>query len=193
MFNPKKCKDTRVLHELFELPEKILFFGYGSLMSGDGINGRGLYKLFADKDVTPATVKNLKRGLTAEYAGVHYYGTYPKKGATTLGVVFEVDYADLIALLFNEYAYPLIPYYSDPMYGILDVTDSIDIDTKGLPVLALINQPAGENILLKNKLKDKRTLAYVTYCYEACQHLGEAFVENFLKTGGVKPHLTTKF
>lgn len=78
-------------------------FGYGSLISPRGINGRGMRHFYQDKDLTEVTLNGYVRGWTGHYFDTTYLGiSKGKKGDKVNGVVFEVAMPDLRFFLNSE-------------------------------------------------------------------------------------------
>lgn len=81
----------------------ITIFGYGSLMFPEGINGRGLFKHYEDKDLRLAVLPDYKRSLCARgqkpYFGIEHS---PGSGNSVRGVTFEIDRSDWYAFWNSE-------------------------------------------------------------------------------------------
>lgn len=165
-----------------QLPEKCLFFGYGSLMFPKGINDRGLSTKYSREDIHAATILGFKRGMSAEWVinprMTHtYYGIHEDLDKEVFGVLFMLhSKTDLITLLEDEYASPVID--DDPMYRLFDVSDKFgSMDTGVLPKLTLV---------CKGRKNKPETYApnYVEFVYV---NMPDRYRKDFLRTGGIKP------
>lgn len=78
-------------------------FGYGSLISPRGINGRKMRHFYQEKDLTDVTLKGYVRGWTGHYFDTAYLGiSKGKKTDEVNGVVFKVDLPDLRPFMNSE-------------------------------------------------------------------------------------------
>ena len=161
------------------------FFGYGSLMYPDGINGRGMEHEYTWNDLLPATLNNFQRDIFAEYMNILYYGIVPKAGSKVNGVIFPIySTRDLDALLMNERAHP---YYDSTkrgrMYNVIGTSDYICDKLSDYPwiIMTLINlsKPDGGNVFPW----------YIAHVWSGIQPWGKEFCDEFLLTGGMKPSM----
>ena len=166
-----------------QLPEKCMFFGYGSLMFAAGLRDRGMKHIYTDEELLPVTAYGLERSMSAEWVinprMVHrYYGICVKADAEVFGVLLRIhSKADLIALLDDEYAAPVIMEY-EPVYTLWDISDCFGpLHTGDTPKLALLCKPRKDN-------PELYAPDYVEYVYE---HLPDRWKADFLLTGGKKP------
>lgn len=172
------------MHEITkieDLPEKCMFFGYGSLMYPRGINGRGMRYQYTDLDIFPAVLKGFRRSMSAEWVNprfVHrYYSAAKVADAQILGVLFNVESKrDLIALLDDEYASPVI-VGDKPMYNLYDISDRFDVKYTGkVPKL----------ILLCDEKEDDPSLYAPGYVKSVYRNIPDRWKEDFVLTGGIK-------
>ena len=168
---------------LFDLPEKCMFFGYGSLMYYHGINGRGMLHTYRSNDeLFPVLVKGLKRSMSAE-AVVNIHGTLARfysvdinKNSKVFGMLFDVHTLhDLQALLTNEGARPI---YNNGHYHLYDISDCFDKRYCGdLPKLTLVC----------SEKEDRPDLYYPGYVDLVYNNLSIKYRRAFLETEGVYP------
>jgi len=159
------------------------FFGYGSLMYPDGINGRGMQHEYTWNDLLPATINNLQRGMFAKYMNTLYYGLVSKAGSKVNGVIFPIySVNDLDVLLMDEGAH----LYCDStkrgrMYNVIGTSDYTCDKLSDYPliVMTLINlsKPDGGKVFPW----------YMAHVWRGIQPWGKEFCNEFLLTGGVKP------
>jgi hypothetical protein len=155
------------------------FFGYGSLLIPQGVNGRGMRHDYIPADLSEAMLNGYERSFSGFFHGRNFYGLLENKSARCNGVVFKIDdWYDYRALLMNEGATSL--YKQDRTYWPIDVTKKItewDVP-KGHRVIALVCK---EDKSLKGTASD----SYIRFCHRAANHRGDQFAETFLATGGV--------
>ena len=164
----------------YQLPNKCLFFGYGSLMYYNGINGRGLkHKYKSNNELIPTMAKGLKRSMSAEVnllfrAAVRFYSIDKNPKSKVFGMLFKIhSLFDLVALLKNEGARPI---RKDGVYHLYDISDCINNNTE-LKVFSL---------LCKEK-QDKPSIYYPDYVKTVFNNIPTKYKKAFLDTGGVYP------
>lgn len=165
-----------------DLPDKCMFFGYGSLMFASGTLNRGMSHKYVDDEFFPATATGLKRGVFAEWVInpklTHaYYGAAISPNDEIFGALFKIhSKADLIALLDDEYASPVI-VEDVPMYELWDITDCFsgvyDGTSQKLTLVCKERKPIPENFVQD----------YLEFVYG---NLPDRWKEDFLLTGGIK-------
>jgi hypothetical protein len=167
----------KLINDINNLPNKCLFFGYGSLMYYSGINGRGLKHVYKSNDeLIPYNVKGLKRSMSAEIMlkkGILYrfYSIERNKNNNVFGMLFKIhSLYDLKALLFNESANPVTPY--SPLYNALDISDKVESD---LPVITLEAK----------ELPDNKKLYYPLYVETVYKNIPNQYKDSFLNSGGL--------
>jgi hypothetical protein len=166
-----------------DLPDKCMFFGYGSLMFAAGTRNRDMKHIYTDEEFFPATAVGLKRGLFAEWVispkKKHaYYGAAISRDSEIFGALFTIHSKDdLIALLDDEYASPVI-VDDVPMYELWDITDCFSGVYAGtmqkLTLICKERKPVPENFIPE----------YLEFVYD---NIPNRWIEDFLLTGGVKP------
>ena len=160
---------------------RTFFFGYGSLMYPSGINGRGMRYKYDWKDLAPATLFGYKRDMSARLYTHNYYGLVPSKNNRANGIVFEIHTEhDLKELLVNEFAAEVWGHTGrELLYNVENISAKIEPQFEGkVLVLVSIEDRSGYG---------KVAESYVRHVYNGIQPWGEKFVEEFLKTGGLKP------
>lgn len=166
--------------ERAEMFKPTYFFGYGSLMYPRGLNCRGIRHHYTWKDLSIARLADYERGMSAFFGGRNFYGILPKKGSNLNGIVFRMpDWFSHRSLLVTEGA---TGAYGDARtYIPVDVADKI----VGWKV------PKGFRVITLVCPSDKTGLGevqswYAQEVWNGIQHWGEKFVEEFVKTGGLK-------
>jgi hypothetical protein len=179
----RKGGKMKQIMKMAELPHECMVFGYGSLMSTDGLRGRGMKRVYTNEELFPVHAKGLRRSMSAEWRRDpwpprRYYSVSPDPSSVVFGTLFTIRYRlDLIALLTNEYASPIITD-DRPTYEVWDISDC-------LPSIFSGNGPA--LTLMSKELKDNPAFyapGYVKYVYD---RLPGKWKEPFLLTGGKKP------
>lgn len=160
--------------------EPVYFFGYGSLLWPPGINGRGMRKLYHESDLTPARLHGYRRSFSGYFQGRRFYGLMPDPKATVNGIIFPIkNRDDYRALLANEGALKSFREYQ--VYWTTRVTASMEY-------LAPFSLPAGWRVMAlichKEATLGQISPWYVSRCYDFASKWGEAFLQEFLKTGG---------
>ena len=168
-------KHDNVMHKVPN-NDTFLMFGYGSLMCPRGFDGRGLSRVYTEKDFMPFKLEGYKRDLSVTYNGVYYYGIVPCDGYSVHGVLFEISYTDFKLLLANEWAYPEVQ--TDPMYAAVTIGG-----VYSKQIVTLINDPLPKEIPLEEKLEDSRTRDYVQGCLNNITN--KQVKQGLLKTGGI--------
>ena len=154
-------------------------FGYGSLLTPYGINGRKMTKQYKRKDLHICSLKGYTRSMCAYFGGRNFYGLLEDKKAHCNGVVFKIrDWYDYRALLISEGA--TAKFRKVRTYWPVDVTESIsgwDIP-KEHRVITLI---------CKSDKSDwgRVERSYIGLCDKAAERWGTEFRKEFLKTGGI--------
>jgi len=168
-----------IITKIKDLPNKCLFFGYGSLMFPEGINGRGLKHIYrTQNELIPITIKGLKRSMSAEvyirgYAA-RFYSVERNVNSKVFGMLFKIHSKnDLIALLINEGAKPLNKY---GCYKTDNITKLVNSKQK-LPILTLTAP----------EIKDNPKLYYPGYISYVFNGIRKKYRDEFLKTGGIYP------
>jgi hypothetical protein len=99
-------------------------FGYGSLITPIGINGRNMSRVYTKQDLTPAILHGCRREWNAVYNGQKYLGLVigvePQFFNSANGVLFSICDADLLPFKESE-GINDVP----PMYEFKDVTDFV--------------------------------------------------------------------
>lgn len=100
-------------------------FGYGSLISPLGINGRNMSRVYTKNDLTPALLYGCRREWNAVYKGQKYLGLII--GLEPLfnfanGVIFQISDEDLPPFLESE---GIGSQFHPPMYELKNVTKDI--------------------------------------------------------------------
>jgi hypothetical protein len=157
------------------------FFGYGSLMYPEGINGRGMNHYYHKSDLIPVKLQGYKRTFCAVANELAFYGIYESNDSWINGVVFPIhSLADYIALLHDEGA---SWRYKPPLYTLKDVR---------MDILLYNSSPDYERdrtvALLSNEINEKDGYMpeyYVKHVWDGIQYHGLTFGQDFLHTGGV--------
>jgi hypothetical protein len=166
---------------LMEKPAtRTFFFGYGSLMYPNGINGRGMTKDYEEKDLATAQLKDFSRGLFARSTDqCLYYGIKEDPTSVVNGVVFEVfDNYDYTHLMISEGAHVSMGECS--VYKSVDITEKISgvLLPPGARVFVVIPLNVTDSGFLR--------VDYVARVWAGIQFWGKDFVKEFLLTGGRK-------
>jgi hypothetical protein len=77
-------------------------FGYGSLLYANGINGRGMKRIYTDDDLIPCILNGYYRAWNAVHNGIRYLGISPNPTSSINGVVFLIDKCDIAAFRKSE-------------------------------------------------------------------------------------------
>ena len=102
--------------------ESIYIFGYGSLIFDEGINGRGMKKIYTEDDLIPNALLDHKREWNAVWNGIRYLGCIrSEKKSIINGVIFKLNHEDKQAFLKSEGSDDL----KNPLYEMKDVTNYI--------------------------------------------------------------------
>ena len=154
-------------------------FGYGSLLLAHGVNGRGMKKRYADKDLIPCELTGYTRSMCGFFGGRNFYGLLENKKAVCNGVVFQIaSWYDYRAFLHSEGA--TSGYKKVRTYWPINVTDKI----------TGFKAPKGHRIVTLLCKEDKSGLGrserrYISLCHEGAKIWGPAFEKKFLATGGI--------
>lgn len=152
------------------------FFGYGSLIVPDGINGRGMKYEYQSMDLCPSILLNHRRSLCALYNGCNFYGIVEDSESFLNGILFKIhSQYDYEALIEHEHATDI----KDRTYIPTDVTEHMfpwDWDEQ---VMTLVCEEEKTGYPIPDY--------YTKFCYEAAESWGQNFLRDFLKDGGVKP------
>jgi len=173
----KKKRFTPAQREAMFVPT--WFFGYGSLMQSEGINGRSMIKKYKDSDVIPCRLNGFKRSMCGYFEGRNFYGLLENKLSYCNGVVFKVDtWYDYRGLLMSEGATSTFGKFRT--YWPINVTNLIT-DFK---------VPAKHRVVTLLCKEDKSKMGriearYISICHKAAVKLGPRFEAEFLITGGV--------
>jgi hypothetical protein len=163
--------------EIKKPSNRTFFFGYGSLMYPEGINGRGMIHRYGWEDLSIARLKGFERSLCAHANRVLYYGLRKEKNTLINGTVFEVfDDYDYTRLMISEGAHPA--FGQSMVYKSVDVTDKIfnfDIleDMKVFAVIPIY--PTDKGII---------PVHYVADVWFGIEKWGKDFQNEFARTGG---------
>jgi hypothetical protein len=157
-----------------------LFFGYGSLLRSEGINGKGMRHRYIDDEIKTARLYGFERSMCGYFGGRNFYGLLPKTDAWCNGVLFEIyTWDDYRTLLLKEGA--TSSYRRARTYWPIDVSANIKTrrNTEGYRTIALVCR------------NDKSELghipiSYVRLCWMLASKWGKRFSEEFVKTGGIK-------
>lgn len=95
----------------------IYVFGYGSLIAADGINGRGMKRIYQESDIFETVLKGYQRAYCAEVWGKIFLGIFKNKNAYVNGVLFPIAPEDLKAFKMSE--------GGNAAYDYVDVTNQI--------------------------------------------------------------------
>jgi hypothetical protein len=104
-------------------------FGYGSLISPHGINGRGMERVYVKDDLIPAHLFNYHREWNTVFNGDLYLGLI--KAPTLIikdtlspinGIIFPISQKDLVPFKISE---GIGTKFNAPMYKLVNVTTSI--------------------------------------------------------------------
>jgi hypothetical protein len=162
-----------------QMPLECMFFGYGSLMFYNGINGRNLRHIYKSNDeLIPITIKGLKRSMSAEVyvannTKARFYSVDFNKEDKVFGMLFKIhSHFDLCALLHNEGARPMYP---NGCYTTYDITNLVTNYKCKLPILTLVC----------NELQDDKKLYYPGYVDYVFKGIPKKYKTEFLKTGGL--------
>lgn len=169
-------------------PERALFFGYGSLMYPEGINGRGMrHKYVSYEELIPITIKGLRRSMSAratyrapssgEIFNWRYYSVAPEKHSKVFGMLFEVKSTfDLTMLLLDESAHVL--YKHNPLYYLYDISEKVPSKIRnGRRVFTLVADEVEDN-------PDEYAPGYIERVYYG---IAKKYRKSFLETGGISP------
>jgi hypothetical protein len=159
---------------------RTFFFGYGSLMYPNGLNCRGMNKIYEKKDLKLANLKGFVRSLNARsWNGLLYYGLKEDGISHINGVIFEIyDDYDYTKLLISEGAHPA--FGKSCVYKSIEVTDKIfdvNLPTDAKVFVVVPISPTNIGYL---------PVQYVKEVWDGVQFWGVIFLNEFLKTGGRK-------
>ena len=154
-----------------------MMFGYGSLMFPDGLNARGMKKLYTWTDLIRFTLPGFCRSLNVLYHQ-RYYGLTKYPGSDTIGILFPIDtFEDYIILMKSEYAYPIMQL-NEALYRVENITEHVPAEKRqNKQVVTLITKTPSTTGPL--------ALAYIEYVWQGIQKLDESFCKKFLTTGGI--------
>lgn len=170
-------------------PEKSLFFGYGSLMYPEGINGRGMRHTYRSyKELIPITIKGLRRSMSAratyqsKYSGEifnwRYYSVAPEKHSKVFGMLFEIKTMfDLTMLLLDEGAH--VVYKHNPLYYLYDI--SAEVPSK-------IRNGRRVFTLIAKEIEDDPNEYAPGYVEKVYYGIAKKYRKSFLETGGISPN-----
>ena len=115
----------------------VYIFGYGSLISAEGINGRGLRKTYTERDLIVTRLKGYRREWNALDAdGWTYLGLVEDPGASSNGVLFplETDLSDIRSFDTSEAVHTL--------YELVDVADLVETFPGSIVLTDVIKHPS---------------------------------------------------
>jgi hypothetical protein len=119
------------------MPNIVYIFGYGSLICAEGINGRGLKKLYTESDLIVTRLKGYRREWNALDAdGWTYLGLVEDAGSRVNGVLFplETDRADIRKFDTSEAVHTL--------YELVDVADLVKPFPGSIVLTDVIKHPS---------------------------------------------------
>jgi len=104
----------------------VFIFGYGSLVSVIGINGRNLSKKYVESDLQEVRLNEYKRSWNAVgnfgEGSMRFLGLTEDSRSYVNGVIFELNYKDVETFLTSEGSHPSEQF---PVYRFVDVTDKV--------------------------------------------------------------------
>lgn len=163
-------------------------FGYGSLISASGVNGRSMRRIYREPDITECSLTDYKRSFCAVNPGgfdwetletwpdIRYFGITHEAGAKTNGVIFEISANDWWPFKISE--------GGDRLYWFRDVSEGIVLPKgvhlpKGARVLTCVaKEPSTDGVV---------TQRYIDRCKAALSYRSPAFRAEF---GEVEDYLT---
>ena len=157
-----------------------LFFGYGSLIRKEGINGKGMRHRYTDEELTTAVLHHYRRSMCGYWGGRNFYGVMEEKGARCNGVIFKIhSWDDYRTLLISEGG--TSSYRHTRVYWPEDICDKITgfVIPKNHRVITLVCKNDGTG-------KGRIPTSYIRLCWMFAQRWGEDFAHEFLQSGGMK-------
>lgn len=152
-------------------------FGYCSLVSTDGINGRGLKKTYKNKDLYPAQLCYFKRAWNTVWENKLFLGIEANSSTHINGVIFEIAKRDIKPLCKSEkvgkcYAFKNVSS---------NIMTSLELDKRDR-VFAFVTVKPSQNGIIP--------LHYLSMIREALKSRGEEFIEEFIRTTDPHPGFT---
>lgn len=160
--------------------QSLYIFGYGSLISADGINGRGMKKIYIEEDLIPAKLCRYKREWNAVHEGIRYLGCVENFKASMNGVLFRLNPED-----FNAFQESEMSLGKNRLYTM----ESVDRYVEAPVVMneriytCLTTNPSSEGTIQE---------WYVNIVREGLKIRGKKFTENFWKTTP-SPYVNPKY
>lgn len=181
---PFQDRKGRVHKEIIVAPDKqpLFIFGYGSLLSPQGINGRGMRHKYTMAELLPCRLNNYRRNMGGFYVYKNFYGILPEEKAFCNGVVFPIhERWDYYALMHSEGATKGMIMACVNAYLPKIVTK--DISGVELPENAKVVAVVLER---DRSLEGVASPNYIRLCEEGARAHGEDFLKEFYETGGWK-------
>jgi hypothetical protein len=150
------------------MPNIVYIFGYGSLIFAEGINGRGLKKIYRESDLRVTRLKGYRREWNALDAdGWTYLGLVEDSASSVNGVLFplETDMADIRNFDTSEAVHTL--------YELVDVADLVENFPGSIVLTDVIKHPS---------YGGKINPEYRALVDRGLQIRGNEFREEFLRT-----------
>jgi hypothetical protein len=149
---------------------KLYIFGYGSLISHRGINGRGMKRKYKKEDLLECTLSSYKREFNAvNRHSDKYFGITEDKNSQVCGVLFEVSPEDMIPFVKSE--------GGDELYFFRDVTDNIEFNFSGS-----IDYSTSKVITCVTKYPSKQGIVpkhYINWCKSYLKERSQEFRDSF--------------
>lgn len=151
----------------------IYIFGYGSLISPRGINGRGLKKIYHKDDIQIAHLTGYSRQWNALWHNNLYLGLSPNPKAVINGVIFKLYEEDITPFLVSEGCADF-----PSLYTLTDVTKVIT------PVTLLPHPEDRIFTLVTNNPTTEGTIPqyYINLLKSYLSEYDESFKEEFYNT-----------
>ena len=150
-------------------------FGYGSLIHPPGINGRGMWRQYEEKDLIECRLSAHQRCWNAHHKGELYLGLtrVPAIRETPInGVLFPIDKIDVEAFMSSEGS---SSKSSDPVYELVDVTEHIHNFPPGTErvLTCVTRKPSSEGAV---------SMRYQHHIRRSLEHRGPEFAREFMET-----------
>jgi len=148
-------------------------FGYGSLISVAGINGRGMARIYQDEDLKEAILHGYRREWNVVWDNMKFLGIVPDLNHTVNGVLIPISPDDLTLFKKSE---GIGEEFNPPMYDLVDVTDhffGVGIPSQNQVFTCVTKHPRTNGVVMPY---------YFDILDQGFQTRGEKFTERFLKT-----------
>ena len=158
---------------------KTFIFGYGSLIYPEGINSRGLSRVYIESDLKDAFLSSFKRSWEVMFEDTLYLGVTLADRQGTNGVIFEVSKDDMLPLIESENANG-----ADRSYDVIEVTTLIS-SWYPLPNDAKVFTFVSHDPIVSMDYlaaMDAVSLHYIDSIVFGLDERGETFKKDFLKT-----------